>query len=120
MFWLWVPEGQSQVRIGGSGTVHRLGLRADHPARERRLFGGEVTAEDADGASLFAECGGTCSATPTTGLGGVGRAGGLATTASVHITEHSDAGRPRRVGPEPVIPNREAHRPKSPARRARP
>jgi hypothetical protein len=53
MFRLWVPEGQSQVRMGGLGNRFIDSVYEQITQRDRKLFGGEVTSEDADGASLF-------------------------------------------------------------------
>lgn len=53
MFWLWVPEGQSRVRMAGLGNRFIDSVYDQITQRDRKLFGGEVTTEDADGASLF-------------------------------------------------------------------
>ena len=53
MFWLWVPEGQNRVRMGGLGNRFVDSVYDQITQRDRKLFGGEVTTEDADGASLF-------------------------------------------------------------------
>ncbi|MGO9344361.1 MAG: MFS transporter [Acidimicrobiales bacterium] len=50
---LWVPEGQSHVRMGGLGNRFVDSVYDQITQRDRKLFGGEVTTEDADGASLF-------------------------------------------------------------------
>ncbi len=53
MCWLWVPEGQSHVRNEGIGNRFVDSVYDQIMQRDRKLFGGEVTSEDADGASLF-------------------------------------------------------------------
>jgi MFS family permease len=50
---LWVPEGQDKVRMGGLGNRFVDSVYDQITQRDRKLFGGEVTTEDADGASLF-------------------------------------------------------------------
>jgi Na+/melibiose symporter-like transporter len=53
MCWLWVPQGQSRVRHDGLGDRFVESVYNQMTQGDRRLFGGVVTAEDADGASLF-------------------------------------------------------------------
>jgi hypothetical protein len=50
---LWVPDGQDKVRMGGLGNRFVDSVYDQITQRDRKLFGGEVTTEDADGASLF-------------------------------------------------------------------
>jgi len=50
---LWVPEGQSRVRHDGLGDRFVESVYNQMTQGDRKLFGGVVTAEDADGASLF-------------------------------------------------------------------
>lgn len=54
MCWLWIPEGQAHVKNQGIGNRFVDSVYNQIMDGNRRLFGGEVTSEDADGASLFA------------------------------------------------------------------
>jgi Na+/melibiose symporter-like transporter len=54
MCWLWVPEGQAHVRNQGIGNRFVDSVYDQIMDGNRKLFGGQVTSEDADGASLFA------------------------------------------------------------------
>jgi hypothetical protein len=54
MCWLWVPESQAHVKNQGIGNRFIDSVYNQIMDGNRRLFGGEVTSEDADGASLFA------------------------------------------------------------------
>jgi Na+/melibiose symporter-like transporter len=53
MCWLWIPEGQQRVRNQGLGNRFVDSVYEQITQGDRRLFGGVVTSEDADGASLF-------------------------------------------------------------------
>ena len=50
---LWIPEGQERVRHEGLGNRFIDSVYGQVMEGDRRLFGGVVTSEDADGASLF-------------------------------------------------------------------
>jgi len=53
MCWLWIPEGQARVSHKGLGNKFIDSVYDQMTKGDRRLFGGVVTTEDADGASLF-------------------------------------------------------------------
>ncbi|MFZ0667185.1 MAG: MFS transporter, partial [Acidimicrobiales bacterium] len=50
---LWIPDGQKRVNHAGLGNKFIDSVYGQITEGDRRLFGGVVTTEDADGASLF-------------------------------------------------------------------
>jgi hypothetical protein len=108
MCWLWVPESQAHVKNQGIGNRFVDSVYNQIMDGNRRLFGGEVTSEDADGASLFASARNLLG-NPYALVSGIEEMGGLEAIAATALRaghEHSDAedpetaGDPETVGPE--------------------
>jgi Na+/melibiose symporter-like transporter len=53
MCWLWIPEDHKRVRHEGLGNRFIDSVYNQVTESNRKLFGGVITSEDADGASLF-------------------------------------------------------------------